>query len=191
MKVIALNGSPRLIGNTSNALNVVLDEINKKGIETEYIQVYEDHMNPCNHCSSCEMRGDGRCIAEDDSMNTYLDELKEADGIILASPTYFGSCTAQLKMFLERAGFCSEFGGFPLKGKVGAAMVVQGHDGGTCVYSELVNWMLFNQMIVVGSNPMPIITAKNPLDYEKDPYALNALKALGKNMAEALSKYRQ
>ena len=81
MKVVALNGSPRLLGNTSNALNVVLDELNKEGIDTEYIQVYEDHMNPCNHCSSCEVRGDGRCVAEDDNMNLYLDNRRDNIGI--------------------------------------------------------------------------------------------------------------
>lgn len=190
MKVIALNGSPRLVGNTSNALNTVLDEIEKEGIETEYIQIYEDHMNPCNHCSSCEVRSDGRCIAEDDAMNSYLDKMRAADGIILASPTYFGTCTAQLKMFLERAGLCASFGGFPLKGKPGAALVIQGHDGGSMAYSELVNWMLFNQMHVIGSNPVPVITAKNPNDYEKSEREMKALKALGRNMAEVLLSRR-
>lgn len=186
MKVVALNGSPRLLGNTSNALNAVLDEISKEGIETEYIQVYEAHMNPCNHCSSCEVRGDGRCIAEDDSMNDYLDTLKKADAIIIASPTYFGSCTAQLKMFLERAGLACQFGGFPLKGKVGAALAIQAHDGGNSCYSELVNWMLSNKMTVVGSNPLPIITSKNPGDYENSPRETKALKELGKTIAEKL-----
>lgn len=188
MKVVALNGSPRLLGNTSNALNVILDELGKEGIETEYIHVYEDHMNPCNHCSSCEMRGDGRCIAEDDRMNEYLDRLKSADGIILASPTYYGSCTAQLKMFLERAGFACRFGKFPLKGKVGAAMAVQERDGGYFVYSELVNWMLSNQMTVVGSNPLCILSGKNPYDYENDERGMKALKQVAQNMVDQLLK---
>ena len=187
MKVIALNGSPRLLGNTSNALNVILDELNKEGVETEYIQIYEDHMNPCNHCSSCEMRGDGRCIAEDDRMNEYLDRMKAADGIILASPCYYGSCTAQLKMFLERAGLACRFGSFPLKGKVGAAMAVQERDGGYAVYSELVNWMLSNQMTVVGSNPLCILNGKNPFDYERDESGMKALRMVAKNILSQLT----
>ncbi|MFA6679331.1 MAG: flavodoxin family protein [Candidatus Methanomethylophilaceae archaeon] len=189
MKVVALNGSPRLIGNTSNALNVVLDELEKEGIETEYIQLYEDHMNPCNHCSSCEVRGDGRCINEDDGMNGYLEKLHSADGIILASPTYYGSCTAQLKMFLERAGLCAMTGGNVLKGKVGAVIVVQERDGGTMVYSELVNWMLANQMVVVGSTPLSVVNGKNPMDYEKDIRGMKALKELGKNLADVIQRF--
>ncbi len=188
MKVVALNGSPRLLGNTSNALNVILDELNKNGIETEYIQVYEDHMNPCNHCSSCEVRGDGRCIAEDDRVNDYLDRMKAADAIILASPTYFGSCTAQLKMFLERAGYACRFGGTPLSGKIGAALVIQEHDGGYGVYSELVNWMLSNQIVVVGSSPLCILHAKNPFDFEKDERGMKALKDVAVNIARELEK---
>lgn len=188
MKVIALNGSPRLLGNTSNALNVILDELDKEGIETEYIQVYEAHMNPCNHCSSCEMRGDGRCVAEDDSMNDYLDRLKAADGAILASPSYYGSCTAQLKIFLERAGFACRFGGFPLKGKVGAAVTVQERDGGLNVYSELVNWMLGNQMTVVGSSPLCVLNGRDPFDYEKDEMGIRALKSMASNIIDRLEK---
>ena len=188
MKVIALNGSPRLLGNTSNSLNVILDDLNKEGIETEYIQVYEDHMNPCNHCSSCEMRGDGRCIAEDDRMNEYLDRIKAADALILASPTYYGSCTAQLKMFLERAGFACRFGGYPLKGKIGAAFAVQERTGGYGTYSELVNWMLGNGMTVVGSEPLAVITAKNPFEYEKDEAGMRALHSLAQNLVSALER---
>ena len=188
MKVLALNGSPRLLGNTSQALNVILDDLNKEGIETEYIQVYEDHMNPCNHCSSCEMRGDGRCIAEDDRMNEYLDRMKAADAVILASPTYYGSCTAQMKMFLERAGFACRFGSYPLKGKIGAAFTVQERAGGYAVYSELVNWMLGNGMTVVGSTPLAVINAKNPFEYEKDEMGMRALHSLAENLVKALER---
>lgn len=189
MKVVAFNGSPRLVGNTSNCLNVVLDELEKEGIETEYIQVYEDHMNPCNHCSSCEVRGDGRCINEDDGANGYLDKMRCADGVILASPSYYGSCTAQLKMFLERAGLCATTGGNLLKGKVGAALVVQERDGGSMAYSELVNWLLVNQMVVVGSTPLSIINGKNPMDHEKDTKGMKALRELGRNIAYSIQRF--
>ena len=79
MKVLALNGSPRLVGNTSNALTYLLDLLGKEGFETDYIQIYEDHMIPCNFCGSCELRGDGRCIMEDDRANEYMDRMRAAD----------------------------------------------------------------------------------------------------------------
>lgn len=188
MKIVAFNGSPRLLGNTSYALNVVLDELNKDGIETDCIQIYESHMNPCNHCSSCEIRGDGRCIAEDDNMNSYLDKMKIADGVILASPSYYGSCTAQLKIFLERAGFACKFGKNPLKGKIGAALAIQERDGGINVYSELVNWLLGNQVVVVGSTPIAVLTGDDPIGIEKDSKGMKALKQLARNISEQLIK---
>ena len=107
MKVIALNGSSRLIGNTSNLLAEFLDELEKEGIETEMVQLYDHEFQPCNDCRSCEMRGDGRCIMEDDDMNDILDRMRAADGVVLAAPAYAGGVPGAMKIFLERAP-CSE-----------------------------------------------------------------------------------
>ena len=126
--------------------------------------------------------------SEDITEKTAGTLLKGADGIILASPSYYGSCSAQLKMFLERAGFACRFAKAPLKGKVGAALAIQERDGGLTVYSELVNWMLSNQMVVVGSTPLTVLTGKNPFDYEKDERGMKALRILAHNMAEELLK---
>lgn len=186
MKVIAFNGSPRLLGNTSAVVNVVLDELEKEGIETEYVHIYEDDMIPCNHCNSCEIRGDGRCINEDDRMNEYLVKMASADGVLLAAPSYFGGMPAQLKIFLERAGYTMQFSGLPLRGKVGGAVAIYDHDGGTSTYSEMVNWMLRNGMVVCGTHPLTIISAKGPGDYLKDTRGCAALAELGKSMARTI-----
>ncbi len=184
MKVLALNGSPRLVGNTSHVLTYFLDKLNMEGFETEYIQIYEDHMIPCNCCSSCEIRGDGRCVNEDDRMNEYLDMMRSVDVIILTSPSYFGTCTGQLKIFLERAGYCLTTGDKALKGKIGAAIAIQERDGGVSVYSELTNWMLRNGMVVVGSDPLPIITGLAPNDWEDDSKGIKALDDLVESITE-------
>jgi multimeric flavodoxin WrbA len=160
MKVIALNGSPRLVGNTTNLLYEVLDEIEKEGIEVEQIQLYSYDFDPCNDCRSCEMRGDGRCVIED-GLNEVVEKLREADGIILASPGYYGACSGHMKIFLERAGLPVEMGGMLLKRKVGGAIAISLHDGGDATYSQLVGWMLRNEMIVVGGRPTPVIKAAN------------------------------
>ena len=183
MKVIALNGSPRLIGNTTNILHEVSDELEKEGIETEQIQLYSIGLTPCNDCRSCEIRGDGRCILEDDSLNDIVDKMREADGVILASPCYYGACSAQMKIFLERAGMILEKGDKGLKRKVGGAIVVNAHDGGSMVYSQLVNWMLRNQMIVCGGAPAPIVTALNSPQYQNDKEGMKGVIGLAKEMA--------
>ena len=188
MKVIALNGSPRLIGNTSNILHEVADEFEKEGIETEQIQLYSSAFELCNDCRSCEIRGDGRCILEGDDLNDIVDAMRAADGIILASPCYYGSCSAQMKIFLERAGLILEKGDKGLRRKVGGAIVVNAHDGGSMVYSQLVNWMLRNQMIVCGGMPSPIVTALNSPQYQNDKEGMKGVVGLAKEMAWAISK---
>ncbi|MFA5452322.1 MAG: hypothetical protein WC248_01955 [Candidatus Methanomethylophilaceae archaeon] len=57
------------------------------------------------------------------------------------------------------------------------------------VYSELVNWMLANQMVVVGSTPLSVVNGKNPMDYEKDIRGMKALKELGKNLADVIQRF--
>ncbi|MCQ2086339.1 MAG: flavodoxin family protein, partial [archaeon] len=118
----------------------------------------------------------------------YLDKLKLADGVILASPVYFCSCTAQLKIFLERAGRVCQFSDFPLKDKIGAALVIQDQNGGSSVYAELVNWMLSNQMVVVGSNPTCIANNNKAgyLGYEKREDSVSVLRMIAKNMTRQL-----
>jgi multimeric flavodoxin WrbA len=188
MKVIALNGSPRLIGNTTNILHEVADELEKEGIAVEQVQLYSVDLTPCNDCRSCEIRGDGRCILEDDPLNDIVDMMREADGVILASPCYYGSCSSQMKIFLERAGLILEKGDKGLKRKVGGAIVVNAHDGGSMVHAQLVQWMLRNQMIVCGSTPAPIVTALNSPQYQNDKEGMKGVITLAREMAWAIAK---
>ncbi|MDR3282693.1 MAG: flavodoxin family protein [Candidatus Methanoplasma sp.] len=185
MKVVALNGSPRLLGNTSNVLNDMLDEIGKDGIETEQIQLYDFDFGQCNDCRSCEMRGDGRCIIED-GLNEVVDKLREADGIILASPAYFGGCSSQMKIFLERAGLSLDKGDRGLRRKAGAAVSVVAHDGGDATYNELAGWLLRMGILVVGSNPLPVLRALNSPRYLEDKEGMKGVVSQAKDVAWAV-----
>jgi multimeric flavodoxin WrbA len=190
MKVVALNGSPRLVGNTSAAVTMILDELEKEGFETEHVQMYGSMMTPCNDCGSCGIRGDGRCINEDDDMNSYLEKLISADGIILAAPSYYGGIPGQMKILLERMSMsqslCAHGNG--LAHKVGAAISVQSRDGGLATYSEMINFMLRNKMYVCGSSPLTILTGSKPSEILNDKAGVKALKELGKEMAMLLLK---
>lgn len=191
MKVIALNGSPRLLGNTSNIVIEMLDEFSKEGFETEHIQLFSYDFIPCNDCRSCEIRGDGRCINEDDELNYIMDKLREADGILMASPAYYGTVTSQMKIFLERAGLSFETGNMGLKRKVGGAVAVSQHDGATMAYSEMVNFMLRNQMLVCGSTPHTVFRALNSPQYLEDEAAMKATSILVKEMIWAMEQLQK
>jgi multimeric flavodoxin WrbA len=159
-----------------------------EGIETEHVQLYSSRLSLCNDCRSCEIRGDGRCILEDDDLNEIVNMMREADGVILASPCYYGAYSAQMKIFLERAGLILEKGDKGLKRKVGGAIVVNAHEGGSMVYSQLVHWMLRNQMIVCGGMPAPVVTALNSPQYQNDKEGMKGVIGLAKEMAWVISK---
>jgi len=192
MKIVALNGSPRLIGNTSAAVSLILDELEKDGFETEHVQIYGSIMTPCNDCGSCKIRGDGRCINEDDDMNMYLGKLIEADGIVLAAPSYYGGIPGQMRILLERIALsmitCSH--GNALARKIGGVIAVQSRDGGLPAYSEMVNFMLRNKMIVCGSSPLTVLTGDRPSEILNDKAGVSAIKELAKEMSAVLSKMR-
>ena len=188
MKVIALNGSSRLIGNTSNLLAEFLDGREKEGIETEMVQLYDHEFQPCNDCRSCEMRGDGRCIMEDDDMNDILDRMRAADGVVLAAPAYAGGVPGAMKIFLERAGLALTMGDRALRGKAGAVLTVSAHDGGENAYNELTYWLIHNELNVVGTYPLPIFRALNSPQYEEDEQAMKGMARLVENMVSLLMK---
>lgn len=190
MKVIAINGSPRLIGNTSSALEIVLAELEKEGIETEHIQLFQSDLLACNACMSCSLRGDGRCLNENDSLNEYLEKILEADGLILASPTYYGSMTSVMKTFLERIGLPSKYAGNQLKRKVGAVIAVQGKQGGLSVHDNLVNFLMENQVVVCPSSACVVLTGDKPSAVLDDKAAVKLLRDQGQEMAWLLNTIR-
>ncbi len=188
MKIIAICGSPRPIGNTNNILNEAQDQFEREGIEMEIINIYEYNLMNCNVCLTCEIRGDGRCQDEDDGLNDILDRLRAADGLLIASPTYANACPSVLQTFLERAQLVFEKGDLGLKGKVGGAIAVCGHDGASIVYNQLVDFLLRNGMVVCGSNPLPIVHALNSPQYDDDKKGMKGVHALVENMTGLLLK---
>ena len=99
MKVLGINGSPRIGGNTDILLDRVLEGARSKGAETEKIILNTLKFSPCQECS--ELRDDGTCIIEDDMQIVY-EAVEKADAVIVASPIFFGSLSAQTKMMVDR-----------------------------------------------------------------------------------------
>ena len=88
MRVVAFNGSPRPKGNTSLLIGRVFDELQAEGIETELVQVGGQPIHGCRACYACFKNANGHCVFDDDILNQCVDKMREADGIILGSPTY-------------------------------------------------------------------------------------------------------
>ena len=125
MKVVAFNGSPRKDGNTFRLVQYVFKSLQAEGIETELVQLGGNLIHGCTACYQCFKNKDGRCVLADDMVNDCIARMRQADGIILASPTYFADITPELKALIDRAGFVAGANDNFLKRKVGAAVIAE------------------------------------------------------------------
>jgi multimeric flavodoxin WrbA len=188
MKVIAFNGSARKKGNTTILLNLVLDELHKKKIETELIQLAGKSLQGCIACYKCFKNKDKRCAVKKDALNDYLQKMIEADGILLGSPTYFSDISAAMKALIERCGMVSRANGDLFKRKVGAGVVAVRRAGAIHAFSSLNFFFLIGQMIVPGSSYWNVAIGRDPGEVKNDEEGVQTMKTLGVNMAWLLKK---
>lgn len=99
MKVLAVSASPRKGGNSDVLCDQLLKGASESGNEVEKINLSGLTVSPCVACYGC--RKSGKCVKKDD-MERVLDELIHADTIILATPVYFYSMDAQMKIMIDR-----------------------------------------------------------------------------------------
>ncbi|MBU4313106.1 MAG: flavodoxin family protein [Candidatus Omnitrophica bacterium] len=187
MKVVAFNGSPRKDGNTQTLVGHVFSELEKKGIETELVQVGGQKIRGCIACMRCFTNKDKECAVKDDIANDCIKKMLAADGIILASPTYFTDVTAELKALIDRAGFVSKANDYMFKRKVGAAVVAVRRAGAIHAFDTINHFFLISQMIVPGSIYWNLGMGRDPGEVEKDKEGVETMKVLGQNMAWLLT----
>ncbi len=188
MKVMAFNGSARKDGNTAILINYVLNEIQKEGIDTEHLQLAGQKIRGCKACYKCFENKDGRCVFKDDILNTCVEKMTEADGIILGSPTYFTDVSTEMKALIDRGGFVSKANGDILQRKLGAAVVAMRRAGSIHTFDTLNHFFLIAQMIVPGSSYWNLGIGRNKGEVEKDEEGLKTMEVLGRNMAWLLKK---
>jgi multimeric flavodoxin WrbA len=188
MKVVAFNGSSRKDGNTAILLNVVLKELGREGIETEFIQLAGENLSGCIACYRCAENKDRKCAVVKDRMNEYIAKMHEAHGILLGSPTYISDMTANMKALIERSTMVSKMSGDLLKRKVGAAVIAVRRAGASHVLSSMNYFFLINQMIIPGSSYWNLGIGRDPGEVQKDSEGLGTMKTLGQNMAWLLKK---
>ena len=125
MKVLLINGSPHARGCTATALGVVADVLEQNGIETETIHVGHKDIHGCIGCGKCrepmEQRESsqvslgldrvateegesqlGKCVFDKDMVTEVAAKFREADGIVIGSPVYFGAVSGTMTSFLNR-----------------------------------------------------------------------------------------
>ena len=136
MKLVAILGSPHgMKGATGQLLKAVVDAAQGAGATVTTFSLAELEVAPCRACDVCHKTG--QCAIEDD-YGTIRRAMLDAEGIILASPNYIFSVTAQMKALLDRS--CGPLHLQLLEGKYGAAVVTSG-GGGEEVESYLLHFL--------------------------------------------------
>ena len=188
MKVIAFNGSARKDANTAILIKKVFNELKKENIETELIELSDKNINGCKACYQCFKNKNKKCANTTDDVNELIQKMIEAEGIILASPTYFANVSTEIKALIDRAGLVSIANDYMLKRKTGAAVVSVRRAGAIHVFNSINHFFFINQMCVPGSSYWNLGVGKNPGEVEKDEEGIRTMENLGKNMAWMMKK---
>jgi len=98
-KIIAIYGSPRRKGNTALLLDQAVQGAEEAGAAVERILLWDLEISPCLEIYGC--RETGRCSLQDDFQKVY-DQLQQCQGVMLASPIFFYSVSAQTKILMDR-----------------------------------------------------------------------------------------
>ncbi len=183
MKVLGIVGSPRKNGNTEILTAYVLKAIAEEGLDTELQRLAGLDIRPCNACMACQK--EERCAIGDDFFPVYL-KMKDVDGIILASPVYYGSATALMKAFMERAGYISRYNGEPFSGKVGGPLVVARRAGHNFTMAQLTMWFQILGLVVPGSSYWNIAFGRGKGEVTKDEEGMKTAWNFGKNVARVI-----
>jgi multimeric flavodoxin WrbA len=99
MKILAINASPRIGGNTDILTDKALEGARSEGVEIEKVVLTNYKFSPCLECE--KINHDGTCLVGDD-FQIIFEKIREADALIFASPIFFGSISAQAKMLIDR-----------------------------------------------------------------------------------------
>ncbi|MFC2020087.1 flavodoxin family protein [Chloroflexota bacterium] len=187
MKAIAISGSPRKKGNTEILANHTLKAIAEEGIKTELIGLAGLDIRPCTACMVC--KDEEKCPINDDLWPIYQ-KMKAADALILASPVYFGSATANIKALMDRTGYVAMWNGKVFRGKVGGPLVVARRAGQNFTLAQLAYWFYINGCSVPGSSYWNIAFGREKGDVEQDEEGLKTAWNFGKNVASLIKKLK-
>ena len=176
MKVLMLNGSPRVGGNTSVALAEMERVFAQNGIETEIIQVGGKDIRGCVACFQCVKTG--KCAIHD-IVNEIAAKLEESDGLVLASPVYYAAANGTLVSLLDRLFYSSSF---DKTMKVGASVAVARRGGCSSTFDQLNKYFTICGMPVASSQYWNSVHGRAPGQAAEDAEGLQTMRALAENM---------
>lgn len=185
-KIIVLNGSPRKKGNTSFLVDELVKSIIENEEEAEVITLNNYNIKPCQACNWCIKNNALSCVQKDD-MNSFYPKLLESDVIVFATPIYWFSYSAQLKLFIDRLYALHGNEGYALTNKKIAFVLVYGDSNveGSGVNNAIGSLKQLNHYMK--SEIVGIVhgTAYKIGDAEQSEQLLLEIKALGQKIVSS------
>ncbi|MDO4198851.1 MAG: flavodoxin family protein [Erysipelotrichaceae bacterium] len=176
MKVLIINGSPRLNGNTSIAVREMENVFKENGVEVTSVQIGNKDIRGCIACLSC--RKNGKCVF-DDVVNELAPEFEEADGLVIASPVYYASANPTLVACLDRLFYSTSF---DKSMKVGASVVCARRGGCSATFDELNKFFTISNMPIASSQYWNSIHGREKGEAEMDEEGKQTMRTLARNM---------
>lgn len=181
MKVVAIGGSPRVHGNTDYLMDQALEVFAERGFETEKIVLNNYNINPCQAHDNC---GSLKECKQQDDAPWIIEKFRHADGVIMASPVYFETISAQMKTFMDRTIFLFRHKVVP-EAKCAGLIAIAGRMGADEAASEL------NKFFKLG--PTKVLTLKGyagPPDNKPEDQSelIEKVREMAQQMADILDK---
>lgn len=184
MEVVAINGSPKKNGNTAHAIQIVAEELAKENIKTKIIHIGNKEIRGCIACMGCVRAQNERCSLSDNGIvNDAIEQMKAAEGILLASPVYFSGISGTMKTFLDRAFFVSGMNGNLFRHKVASSLAVVRRSGGISAVDQMNKYLNYAEMTTVGANYWNVLHGLQSGEVMEDAEGVQIMRVLGKNMA--------
>ena len=184
MKVLIINGSPRLKGNCSKLIDEMVNIFEQEGIEAENYQIGAKAFRGCMACNYCYEAHE--CVLKDD-VNQLARIFNDSDGLVVVSPVYYGSANGSLISLLDRLFYSTHFN---KRFKVGAAFAVARRAGTTATFDELNKYFTINQMPIASGRYWNNGFGREQGQIEKDEEGMQNARIVARNMVFLMKAIR-
>jgi multimeric flavodoxin WrbA len=191
MIIVGICGSPRKQA-TEHVLKDALMTLSEQGFETRFFTVRGKHIEFCTHCDYCLEHKE--CVFKDDMQEVYS-LLKEAKGIIFATPVYNGGISAQIKAIMDRCRSAAASDRNFFKHKVGMGIALGGDrvGGQEAALSQILTFYVLNGIVPIsggffGANLGATFWTKDTLEgVKQDEEGFRSLRKTIKKFAAFLN----
>ncbi len=190
MKVLIINGSPRVNSNSAALIREITNIFEQEGVRIDLYQLGNKAIRGCMACGYCYEHQE--CVFKDD-VNDLAGRFESADGLIVVSPVYYGSANGSVISLLDRLFYSTHFS---KRFKVGAAFAIARRAGTTATFDELNKYFTISQMPVVSGRYWNNGFGRTPGQINQDEEGLQNARVVARNMvflmkaiADAKEKY--